>query len=222
MGKAFWGMQASVLMGLVGCMGNGAEPPAIAPALPTSVPSISQLAPSPAPAQPTVEDDLWAQLQQPTAPYFVLMRHALAPGTGDPANFTLGDCTTQRNLSEQGRSQAARTGAAFRQRGIAVDRVLSSQWCRCLDTAELMDLGPVEPLPALNSFFSDRAAGPERTAQLREFMQAQADNPGVIVMVTHFVNIAALSDASVSSGELVVLRLTDQQQLEVVGQLDPR
>ena len=216
----------SLLMALVGCAGGSPEPQPISPSLPTSTPSVSSLevapvSPSPATAPPTVDGDLWAQLQQPTAPYFVLIRHTLAPGTGDPANFVLEDCTTQRNLSAEGRSQAVRTGDAFKQRDIEVDRVLSSQWCRCLDTAELMDIGPVEPFPPLNSFFRDRAAGPEQTAQVQAFMAEQQGTPGVTVMVTHFVNISALSDAGVASGELVVLRLNDQQQLEVLGQIDP-
>jgi phosphohistidine phosphatase SixA len=148
------------------------------------------------------------------------MRHAIAPGTGDPANFQVEDCATQRNLSAEGRSQAARTGDAFRQRGVAVDQVLSSQWCRCLDTATLLDLGPVEPFPALNSFFSDRSTAPQQTAAVETFLREQ-DTPSVTVLVTHFVNIAALTDTSISSGAMVVMRLNDQNQLEVLGQLEP-
>jgi len=77
--------------------------------------------------------------------YVAVMRHAIAPGTGDPSNFRLGDCQTQRNLSETGRQQARRLGQLLRDRQVPVTRVLSSQWCRCLETAKLLDLGQVEP-----------------------------------------------------------------------------
>jgi len=167
------------------------------------------------------EDRLWSQLQQAETHYFVLMRHALAPGTGDPPNFELEDCSTQRNLSEEGRVQAKRTGEAFQQRDIEVDQVLSSQWCRCLDTAKLMDLGPVKPFPPLNSFFRDRSTQSEQTAAVRQFMQKQEETPGVTVMVTHFVNISALSGSGISSGEMVVMAVNSDNQLEVVGRIDP-
>ncbi|NER00757.1 MAG: histidine phosphatase family protein [Cyanothece sp. SIO2G6] len=145
------------------------------------------------------------------------MRHALAPGTGDPAIFKLDDCSTQRNLSAEGRAQAERTGNAFQQKNVAVERVLSSQWCRCLDTATLMAVGEVEPFPPLNSFFRDRSTEPAQTAQVQQFMLEQQGNPGVTVMVTHFVNISAIAGIGPSSGEMVVMRLNDQNQLEVLG-----
>lgn len=167
------------------------------------------------------EEKLWSQLQPAESHYFVLMRHALAPGTGDPENFELGDCSTQRNLSEEGRAQARRTGEAFKEREIEVRQVLSSQWCRCLDTAKLMDLGSVEPFPPLNSFFRDRSTSSEQTSQVRQFMVQQEDTPGVTVMVTHFVNISALSGSGVSSGEMVVMQVNPEEELEVAGRLDP-
>ncbi|HIK16487.1 MAG TPA: histidine phosphatase family protein [Leptolyngbyaceae cyanobacterium M33_DOE_097] len=83
--------------------------------------------------------------------YVAVMRHAIAPGTGDPGNFRLGDCQTQRNLSETGRQQARRLGQLLRDRQVPVTRVLSSQWCRCLETARLLDLGQVEPFPILTA-----------------------------------------------------------------------
>lgn len=190
----------------------------------TSVESVpDEVIASPTPdaiAPPGENADLWTQLQQQNAPYFVLMRHAIAPGTGDPENFQVDDCTTQRNLSDEGRSQAQRTGDAFRENGVTVDQVLSSQWCRCLETAELLNLGTVEPYAPLNSFFRDRATEPQQTAQVRQYMAAQ-DDPGVTVMVTHFVNIAALTGSGVSSGEIVVVRLNNQDELEVLGQIEP-
>lgn len=166
------------------------------------------------------DGNLWRQLQQAETHYFVLMRHALAPGTGDPANFQLDDCSTQRNLNEVGREQSRRTGEKFRQQDITVSQVLSSQWCRCMETAELLGLGEVEPFPALNSFFQDRSTAEAQTEQVRQFMLDHPGTPGVTVMVTHFVNIAALSQTNVSSGEMMVMRVNDQNQVVVVGPLE--
>ncbi len=171
--------------------------------------------------QTNAEAKLWSQLQQAKTHYFVLMRHSLAPGTGDPANFELGDCSTQRNLSEAGRNQARRTGEAFKERNIQVKEVLSSQWCRCLDTAKLMDLGTVKPFSPLNSFFRDRSTQTEQTTQVRDFILEQKNIPGVTIMVTHFVNISALTRSGVSSGELVIIKVDQRDQLEVVGRIDP-
>ena len=150
--------------------------------------------------------------------YVVLLRHAIAPGTGDPATFQLNDCATQRNLSEAGRQQAREIGAAFRDRHIPVVKVLSSQWCRCLETAELMDIAPAEPFPPLNSFFRDRSTAETQTAQIKDYLAANAPASGVIVMVTHQVNITALSDVFPPSGSAVVFQLKEGQ-LDVLGQL---
>lgn len=171
-------------------------------------------------ATPLTEADLWTKLQQADQEtYAVLLRHAIAPGTGDPANFQLDDCSTQRNLSEAGRQQARAIGEAFREGNVPVAQVLSSQWCRCLETAELMDLGPVEPFPPLNSFFSDRSTAATQTAQVQDYLIANQDRPGVIVMVTHQVNITALSDVFPRSGSAVVLQVNENNQLTVLGQL---
>ena len=169
----------------------------------------------------TAAGDIWSRLRQADTHYYVLMRHAIAPGTGDPANFQLGDCSTQRNLSEEGRAQARRTGAAFKEQTVAVQQVLSSEWCRSRDTAEQLDLGPVEGFPALNSFFQDRAQGPARTQQLQAFMVNNRDDVGVTVLVTHFVNISAISGGSVSSGGLVVMQVNDDNEPVVVEQIGP-
>ena len=149
----------------------------------------------------------------------VMMRHALAPGTGDPPSFKLGDCSTQRNLSAEGRKQAVQLGKEFRDRNIRIARVLSSQWCRCLDTAKLMDLGKVEPFPALNSFFQNPSMEAKQTAAVRQFIINNRNTQGVIVMVTHQVNITALTGVVPQSGESVVLRASEQGQVEVVGRL---
>ena len=156
----------------------------------------------------------WAALKQPGT--VAIMRHALAPGGGDPANFELGDCSTQRNLNDAGREQARRIGRAFRDQGIQVDRVLTSQWCRCRDTAELLDLAPVEDFPALNSFFEDRSTRDPQTREVRDFL-SQAPDGERLVLVTHQVNITALTDVFPSSGEVIVIEVADNGSVDVRG-----
>ena len=146
----------------------------------------------------------------------LLLRHALAPGTGDPSNFVLTDCATQRNLSAAGRDQARRLGAAVREAGVRVDRVLSSRWCRALETARLMEVGPVEPFPPIDSFFQDRGEGPAQTRELEAFLAGLADD--TVVMVTHQVNITALTGIVPRSGEGVVVR-PSADGVTVVGRL---
>ncbi len=149
-----------------------------------------------------------------------MLRHARAPGTGDPPGFRLGDCRTQRNLDDSGRAQARGIGAWLRARGISRARVFSSQWCRCLETAALLDLGPVTPLPALNSFFERPQEREQRLAELRQFIARQTPDGVLIVLVTHYVTIAALTGEGVSSGEAVVLTLTDGNSFHMAGRLD--
>lgn len=154
------------------------------------------------------EEALWTKLMEADEEtYVVLLRHAIIPSTGDPADFQLGDCSTQRNLSDAGRQQAMEIGAAFRDRNIPVSEVLSSQWCRCLETAELMDIAPVEPFPPLNSFFRDRSTAESQTTQVKEYIAANEGSSGVIVMVTHQVNITALNDIFPHLGSAVVFQL---------------
>jgi broad specificity phosphatase PhoE len=146
----------------------------------------------------------WDALERPGA--VAVMRHALAPGTGDPAEFRLGDCTTQRNLDERGRAQARAIGDAFRARDIAFDTVFTSQWCRTRETADLLDLGPVVEAPSLNSFFRDYSTREEQTAATRALVEAQETRT---MLVTHQVNISALTGRSTRSGEVLVIRLTE-------------
>ncbi|HYD68270.1 histidine phosphatase family protein [Azospirillum sp.] len=151
----------------------------------------------------------------------ILMRHAEAPGFGDPPGLRLGDCATQRNLDDRGRAQARRMGALLRERGIRAARVHSSQWCRCLDTARLLDLGPVAELPALNSTVPNPAERESRTADLRRFLAAlPADGPPV-VLVTHQVTITSLTGIHPASGEAVLLRATGTPNPPVLGRLKP-
>jgi len=137
----------------------------------------------------------------------VAMRHALAPGTFDPPGFRPGVCSTQRNLSDEGREQARRIGAWYRERGLVPTAVRSSEWCRCLDTARLA-FGSAAPWPALNSFIRDRDAEAAQTRTLRAELarRSQADVAGFEVWVTHQVNISALAGSYTGSGEALLLR----------------
>lgn len=221
-------MGSMLLIGLAGC-GNVPQQSqaanSVAPSITENTSSKNIPEPqqeiSPSATTAAVEGDIWSQLRQADTHYYILMRHAIAPGTGDPPTFQLGDCSTQRNLSEAGITQARLTGDAFREQRVAVQQVLSSEWCRCLDTAISMELGLVQPLPALNSFFQNRAEEPQRTQALQQFMLDQQDQPGVTLLVTHFVNIVAISGSGVSSGEIVVMRVNDQNEPEIVGQIEP-
>ena len=90
---------------------------------------------------PTAADARFARLSE--TGIVAILRHAFAPGIGDPEKFALDDCSTQRNLDARGREQVRKIGAAIRDAGATVDRILTSQWCRCRDTARFLDLGPV-------------------------------------------------------------------------------
>lgn len=177
---------------------------------------LALLFPFPAPglAEPT-EAALWAGLKN--GDHVALIRHAQAPGTGDPPGFRLGDCSTQRNLSDAGREQARSLGARFRGHGIETAAVYSSQWCRCLETARLLDLGKVVPFPGLNSFFREHRREAGQTAEVRALI---GKRPGgtPLVLVTHQVNISALSGVFPQSGEIVVLR-ADGEDLTVAGRI---
>jgi len=158
--------------------------------------------------------------QMVTGGHLLMIRHTNAPGNGDPDHFRIGDCSTQRNLDDRGRIQARRIGQWLRSRGIGSARVYASQWCRCLETAALIGLGPVAELPALNSFFDRPQDREPNLAALRTFMAEQPADGPLIVLVTHFVTISAITDEGVSSGEGVVMRLKGAGGVEVLGRLD--
>ncbi|NJM12392.1 MAG: histidine phosphatase family protein [Synechococcaceae cyanobacterium SM1_2_3] len=164
------------------------------------------------------DERLWAALRSGAA--VAMIRHTVAPGIGDPDHFRLDDCATQRNLSAEGQRQAQAIGAAFRDNGIVAAQVLSSRWCRCLDTARLLDLGTVEPFPPLDSFFSTPERAASQTTELRERLrQDRAGQP--LVLVTHQVNITALTGVVPGSGEMVVIRPATGGSVEVLGRLPP-
>lgn len=152
----------------------------------------------------------------------ILYRHALAPGTGDPPGFRLGDCSTQRNLSREGRQQARDMGRQLMKERIPVAEVRSSRWCRARDTARLMSIGAVRPTPALDSVFtasSDRADRQRRQAE--QIIRSHAAEQDVLVLVGHQVNITDLTGVVPTSGEGVVVRVGRSGELEVVGRLAP-
>lgn len=151
-------------------------------------------------AQPA---DFWTRLRE--GGNVVLMRHATTePGVGDPPDFRLGECATQRNLSAEGREQARRVGEAFRREAIRLDEVRSSAWCRCVDTAQLA-FGRHVVWSPINSFFGSASA---REAQTREVLTAvrALRAPTNWMLVTHQVNITALTGEYLAMGEVFVTR----------------
>ena len=157
---------------------------------------------------------LWEKLR--SGDHFVLMRHALAPGTGDPPSFEIDKCETQRNLSQRGREQARDIGALFRENGIHTAQVYSSQWCRCLDTARLLNLGDVTELPIINSFFQNFENEKVQTAALVQWLNHQALAP-TLILVTHQVNITAFTGIYPSSGEIVVVHSREDGTFAPIG-----
>lgn len=147
----------------------------------------------------------------------ILLRHALAPGTGDPAGFRLGDCRTQRNLDDTGRAQARALGEQLRALKVPVRQVWHSEWCRTRETAELAFPGLAQPQSAFNSFFQERGEADRRTAAALQRLRTW-QGPGVLLVVTHMVNIQALTGQGMGSGEGLVVRM-EGGTLRVVGPL---
>jgi broad specificity phosphatase PhoE len=151
----------------------------------------------------------------------ILMRHASTePGLGDPRHFRVGDCATQRNLSEAGRAEARRVGERFREERVPVARIYTSPWCRCRETA-MLAFGQAEDWEPLSSFFDfpDREAEMTAAVKRRIATYARRKPAGNVVMVTHNVNIAALSRRSVAQSEMVLMRPEGCCDARVVAQL---
>lgn len=167
---------------------------------------------------PTAENKAWAALQRGA---IVVFRHAIAPGGGDPAGLVIGDCSTQRNLDEAGRQQAKAIGELLRTKNVAISSVWTSQWCRTRETARLaFPLGPaIEDRSAFNSFFTDARQESVQTAQAKQQLLGWR-GPGALVVVSHQVNISALTGVSPQSGEGVVLE-RQGGSLSVVGRIKP-
>lgn len=151
--------------------------------------------------------------------YAVLIRHATAPGFGDPPEFRLGDCSTQRNLSDAGREESRRLGARFKQEKVQFTEVLSSRWCRCVDTAKLA-FGKVTPAPEFDSFFADRSTESAQTAAARKRI-ANFRGPGNLVIVTHQVNMTALTGAFPGQGEAFVVQANPAGKIELKFRIPP-
>ena len=163
------------------------------------------------------EAEAWAALR--AGRHVALMRHADAPGgVGDPPGFRIDNCASQRNLSAKGRAEAVTIGARLRLERIPVEKILSSPWCRCKDTATLLELGPVETEPT----FGNVVVLSDQKQSLTEGARAVIDNwtgSGMLVVVTHGANIQALTGISPASGEIVVVRGGSGGGSEPVGRL---
>ena len=144
--------------------------------------------------------------------HVLMIRHADAPGFSDPPGFKVTECSTQRNLGERGRKQARALGEWVRQQGITSARMLSSPWCRCMDTATLMALGPVQAAPALGSFFQNMGQSAERTTSLKKLLaeQLQTSPRQPLILVTHQVNISAFTGASVGQGDVMLVKVSSE------------
>jgi phosphohistidine phosphatase SixA len=168
-------------------------------------------------ADSSADEAVWSALK--SGQHVVLIRHAITePGIGDPPGFVHGNCSTQRNLSAQGRSDAKRLGEAFQSRNIPVSGVLSSRWCRCLDTARLA-FGKATPTPMLDSMFNDKEKPAEE--KIRDVFAAVERRPAVgnPILLTHNQNIQALTGISPASGEMVVVS-PENGKFRVIGRLN--
>ena len=162
---------------------------------------------------------IWDKLQG-TAPkgYVLLLRHSLAPGVGDPENFDLRDCSTQRNLSAVGRQDAQDVGRWLARREIKIARVESSRWCRAKETANLLNLGKVRLNRNLDSLFEEAdALNHPQTIKVRKQIVDHRNKSGMLILVGHFVNIAAITNVGVDSGEGVLVRADSKGVIKVVG-----
>ena len=146
------------------------------------------------------------------------MRHSEAPGYADPPGYNLDDCSTQRNLVDSGRAHARRTGEAFRRNGIVFQRVLTSPWCRCKETALLAMGQEAEVLAPLSNLVGRSQHTAEQVAALKAYL-ASLDANTRVLFVTHGIVINALTGISPASGEMVIVRLDSSGNPIVAGRL---
>ena len=171
------------------------------------------------PTKSFAQADAWALLRQPG--HVVFMRHSDAPGSGgygDPPGFKLEDCATQRNLSDEGRAHARRTGEAFRKNGVTFDRVLTSPWCRCKETAQLAMGKEAEPFAPLSNLVGRSEHGESQVKALKAYL-AGLDGKTRALFVTHGIVINALTGVSPASGEMVIVKPGPGGEPTVVGRL---
>ena len=166
------------------------------------------------PNQAFSNDDLIQSLKE--GGKIIFIRHAYAPGGGDPDNFDVNDCSTQRNLNNEGISQSKLIGEFFVKNKIQIDQVLSSEWCRCKDTAKYA-FKNFKTFNALNSFFSSKFAQNEdkQIKDLKNFIQNWKSEKN-LVLVTHYVVISSMLNMAVGSGEIVITN----NDYDVIGTIE--
>lgn len=163
----------------------------------------------------------WSELRNESG-LVVLMRHAIAPGVGDPVGFRLGDCETQRQLSAEGRAQARAIGREFRAKQIPIAGIRSSRWCRAIDTAKLLNLGTVRTTPALDSVFTASEQVAERKKRMTlQIIREHRGESGVLILVGHQANIIDLTGIAPASGGAVVVKTDSLGRIRVIGELQP-
>ena len=146
----------------------------------------------------------------------IFIRHAIAPGNGDPNNFDINDCSTQRNLDEKGIEESKKIGLFFKNNKIKIDKVLSSQWCRCKDTAKYA-FKNFETFDALNSFYDEKFAANEakQIKDLKNYIKNWNSDKN-LVLVTHFVVISSILNTGSSSGEIII----SDKKFNIIGSID--
>ena len=167
------------------------------------------------PLAASANDALWSYLQK--GGQIVLMRHAVTtPGVGDPPGFRLDDCSTQRNLTDDGRQHARRVGAAFRMQGIVIERVLTSPWCRCIETANLA-FGKAEVTSALGNLFTHPENRDRQVREMRELLAVPLK--GNRIFVSHGATIVALTGVSLNTAEMLIVTPQPRGEFVVQGRL---
>ena len=171
-----------------------------------------------APSAHADDADMWALLKKPG--HIVLLRHSNAPGaTPEPYGIDLKNCAIQRSLDDDGRAQARRIGDASRKNGIAKVRLVSSQFCRALETAKLTKLGPVAELPALNQVFVSDPGGMKETAEKTAKFMKTIPAKQLAILVTHISNIQSIAGVILDSGEMAVVHLDASGAVTVDGRI---
>ena len=170
------------------------------------------------PAAVRADDALWSLLRR--GGQVVMVRHAVTdPGVGDPEGFRIGECGTQRNLSEAGRREAQRLGETLRARQVPVAKVYASPWCRCIDTARLAFGDAPETLAALGNIFGRREREAQQVAELKKRLQAPAT--GNVFWISHGSTTLALTGVSPGTAEMVVLTPQAGGGFRVAGRIAP-
>ena len=157
-------------------------------------------------------ESIWDEARQGNK--VILIRHSLAPGGGDPAGFKIGDCKTQRNLNKAGIEQSKKIGKIFKDNKISIDIVLSSEWCRCKDTAYYA-FGKFKEFSALNSTFSTpyNENEPRQVKEIEEYLMNWKSGGKNLILITHYSIITTITNAAPSSGEIVIA----DKNLNVIG-----